>query len=65
MFKLIKNLTQAFALIGVVLICANGYTWYATGEWGTASFLDMLSYVSGAEVQIPEAEDEFLHNLVN
>lgn len=65
MLKLLKFLTNAGALIGIALICANGYLWYTTGKWEIISISDLLSYASGNKVHISKLDPMFFYNLVN
>lgn len=65
MLKFLKAIMNLGAYISLALICANGYMWYTTGQWGLVSLFDVLSYVSGTEVHMPETDPKFLYNLVN
>ncbi len=61
MIKIIRMLTSFFALFGVILICVNLYVWYKTGEWGAVSAFDILSYISGRDIEMPGAGSDSLH----
>lgn len=65
MIKLLKFLTNIGAFIGIALICANGYSWYTTGQWEMISLSDLLNYVSGNKVQVSKIDPMFFYNLVN
>lgn len=65
MSDLFKYAIYAVALVGILLISINGYIYYQTGEWGGVTFLDVLSYISGKEVAVPEADQETLKKWVD
>lgn len=65
MLKLLKILINAWAFIGIALVCANGYQWYTTGHWEMISLSDLLNYVSGNKVRISKLDPMFFYNLVN
>lgn len=65
MVKLLKIVTEIVAFIGLMFICADGYVWHTTGHWGTTSFSELVSIISGTQVQVPEPDKEFLYRLVH
>ena len=65
MVKLFKITAELVAFIGLMFICADGYVWHITGRWGTTSFTELVSMISGTEVHAPEPDKEFLYRLVH
>jgi len=65
MVKLLKISAEIVAFIGLMFICADGYVWHTTGQWGTTSFTELVSMISGTEVKTPEPDNEFLYRLVH
>lgn len=65
MANLFKYAIYAAALVGILMISINGYIYYQTGEWGGVTFLDVLSYITGREVTVPDADQETLRKWVD
>ena len=63
-FKVINFIVSVAVLLGIALISVNGYTWYETGEWGGVTFFDMLSYITGQEVDLPERDKNTLYKWI-